>query len=56
MALIVRNSSAIAGDVKRHGFGKSSGGGHGNPVSILAWRITWTEEPGWLLNFSFQMY
>ena len=22
----------------------SAGGGHGNPLSILAWRIPWTEE------------
>ena len=22
------------------------GGGHGNPLHILAWRIPWTEEPG----------
>ena len=28
--------------------GRSPGGGHGNPLSILAWRIPWTEEPGGL--------
>ena len=30
------------------GSGRSPGGGHGNPASILAWRIPWTEEPGGL--------
>ena len=32
------------------GSGRSPGGGHGTPpnppLSILAWRIPWTEEPG----------
>ena len=27
---------------------RSPGEGHGNPLSILAWRIPWTEEPGGL--------
>ena len=26
--------------------GRSSGGGNSSPLSILAWRIPWTEEPG----------
>ena len=30
------------------GLGRSPGGGHGNPSSILAWKIPRTEEPGWL--------
>ena len=25
---------------------RSPGGGHGNPLQYLAWRIPWTEEPG----------
>ena len=25
--------------------GRSPGGGHGNPLSTLAWRIPWAEEP-----------
>ena len=38
---------------KRHRFdlwvGKTpSGEGNGNSLSILAWRIPWTEEPDWL--------
>ena len=28
------------------GSGRSPGGGNGNPLSILAWKIPWTEEPG----------
>ena len=28
------------------GLERSPGGGHGNPSSILAWKIPWTEEPG----------
>ena len=27
------------------GSGRSTGEGHGNPLSILPWRIPWTEEP-----------
>ena len=37
---------------KRHGCNpwvrKIPGGGHGNRISILAWRIPWTEEHGGL--------
>ena len=32
------------------GSGRCPGGGHGNPSSILAWRIPWREEPGRLLH------
>ena len=28
------------------GPGGSPGGGNGNPLHVLAWRIPWTEEPG----------
>ena len=28
------------------GLGRSPGEGNGNPLSILAWKIPWTEEPG----------
>ena len=28
------------------GLGKSPVGRNGNPCSILAWKIPWTEEPG----------
>ena len=33
-----------------HGPGRSPGEGSGYPLSILAWRIPWTEEPSRLLN------
>jgi len=41
---------ANGGDVRDAGsiprLGRSPGGGHGTLSSILAWRISWTEEPG----------
>ena len=36
------------------GLGRSPGGGNGNPSSILAWRIPWTEEPGGLQSIGLQ--
>ena len=27
------------------GSGRSPGGGYGNPLTILAWRIPWTKDP-----------
>ena len=30
------------------GLGRAPGGGQGNPLQFLAWRIPWTEEPGGL--------
>ena len=30
------------------GLGRSPSEGNDNPLSILAWRISWTEEPDWL--------
>ena len=30
------------------GLGRSPGGGHGNPLHILTWKIPWREEPGGL--------
>ena len=36
-----------AGDVGSiHGSGRSPGVGNGNPSCILAWKISWIEEPG----------
>ena len=47
---MVKNPLANAGDIgdasQIPGSGRSPGGGRGNPLSILAWRIPRTEEPG----------
>ena len=52
VALVVKNPSANAGDVRDvgliPGLGRCPGADHGNPYSILAWRIPWIEEPGGL--------
>ena len=46
--LVIKNPLANAGDIRVvasiTGSGISPGGGHGNPLSIPAWRIPWTEE------------
>ena len=46
----VKNSPANAGDPgdtsSIPGLGRSPGEGNGNPLSILAWEIPWTENPG----------
>ena len=56
MALVVRNTSASAGDVRDAGsipiFGRSPEEGMDN--MILAWRIPWTEEPGGLQSLGSQ--
>ena len=36
------------------GLGRSPGGGHGNPSSILARTMLWTEEPGGLHSIGLQ--
>ena len=50
MELMVKHPLADAGNVRNAdlipGWGRSPGGGHGNPLRILAWRTPWTEEPG----------
>ena len=47
---MVKTRPAGAGDARDEGSipgsGRSPGIGNGNPLSILAWKITWTEEPG----------
>ena len=52
LVLVIKNPSANAGDmrdeVSRPGSGISTGGGMTAHSSILAWRISWTEEPGGL--------
>ena len=50
VVLVVKNPPANAGDIRHVGLipgsGRSPGGGNGNPLQILAWKIPWTEEPG----------
>jgi len=59
VALVVKNSPANARDIRDVGLIHESaimlGGGHGNPSSILAWRIPWTEEPGGLQSIGSQI-
>ena len=46
---VVRNPPLDAGDMGLiPGLGGSPGEGNGNPLSILAWKIPWIEEPGGL--------
>ena len=51
---MVKNLPANAGDIRDPGsipgLGRSPGGGNGNPLSVLAWRIPWTEELGGLCS------
>ena len=53
-ALVVKNPPPNAGDITDTvlipGLGRVPGGRHGNPLSVLAWRIPWTEEPGRLYS------
>ena len=47
MALAIKDLPANSGDTSLiPGQGRSPGGGNGNPLHILAWKIPWTEEPG----------
>ena len=50
--LLLKNPPDNAGDIRDvdsvSRLGRSTGGGHGNPLQYLAWRIPWTEEPGGL--------
>ena len=36
------------------GSGRSLGGGHGNPLRMVAQRIPWTEKPGGLQSMELQ--
>ena len=50
VAQLAKNPPANAGDKRDLGsipeLGRFPGEGNGNPLSILAWEIPWTEEPG----------
>ena len=52
LALVVKNLSANAGDIRDAGsipgLGRSPEEAMATHSSILAWRITWTEEPSGL--------
>ena len=53
---VVNNPPANAEDTGSiPGSGISPGGGHGNPPSILSWRILWKEEPGGLPPMGLQI-
>ena len=58
VAQLVKNLSASAGDAKDLGsipwLGRSPGEGNGNHYSILAWKISWVEEPGGLQSMGLQ--
>jgi len=58
VALLVKNPPANTGDLRDvgsvPGSGRCPGGGNGNLLSILAWRIPWTEEPGGLQSIGLQ--
>jgi len=55
---VVKNLPANAGDRRDMGLipgsRRSPGGGNGNPLCILAWKIPWTEEPGRLQSLGSQ--
>ena len=56
--LIVKNLPARSGDIKDTGSipesGRSPGRGHDNPLHTLAWKISWTEDPGRLQSMELQ--
>ena len=58
VVLVVKNPPANAGVIKDvgliPGLGRSPGEGMAAHSSILAWRITWTEEPGGLWSMGLQ--
>ena len=55
---MLKNPPANAGDIRDvgsiPGLGRSPGEENGNSLSILAWRIPWTEEPGRLQSIGSQ--
>ena len=55
---MVKKLPANAGDIGDAGpipgSGRTPGGGHSNPLRVLAWRIPWTEKPGGLRSIGSQ--
>ena len=61
VALVVKNLAPVVKPVQKTrvsglipGWGRSPGERNGNPPSILAWRISWTEQPGGLQSIRSQ--
>ena len=56
--LVVKNLPTNAGDTEEvgliPGLERSPGGRYGNSLQYLAWRISWTEEPGGLKSIDSQ--
>ena len=58
--LVVKNPPANVGDIRDTGLdwipgsGRSSGGGHGNPLQYSSWKIQWTEDLGGLQSMGLQ--
>ena len=51
---LLANAEGIRDTGSVPGLGRSPGGGNGNPLQYLAWRIPWTEEPGRLQSLGLQ--
>ena len=55
---MVKNPPINAGDTEEvgliPGLERSPGGGYGNSLQYLAWKISWTEEPGGLKSIGSQ--
>ena len=52
---MIKNPPAHVGDMGLiTGLGRSPGQRNGNPLSILAWEIPWTKEPGRLQSMRSQ--
>ena len=50
-----KESACSAGDLGSiPGLGRFPGEGNGNPLVSLAWKISWTEEPGGLQSMGSQ--
>ena len=58
VALVIKNLPANTGDMRDVGsvlgFAKSPQEGMATHSSVLAWKIPWTEEPGWLQSMGSQ--
>ena len=58
VVLVVKNPPVNVGDSRDTGsipgLGRSPGGGNSNPLSIIAWKIPQTEEPGGLQTMGSQ--